>query len=259
MQGVLNRPERVVNNILAAGRIMHELDAILNKEKLLGFAVGVSRMLAHAQPSLNGLCSVVPDEDTRLEIFAQIFYSATELETAWNCLRLANVPASQRQGRVAMESIAAAIVFSLPVPVLLRGLPRNDCLAKWLRDHPGKTAIDAYAPPAWCEDEPQRMGPALRTTQIFNSFLNLAEAELEMRAEAVQALKEYRKWVQHPASHGSAELSAYHFQTFVSGSVGALFDPQRADTYIKGASDLIDIAHLLADILDLGTHYLSTH
>jgi hypothetical protein len=257
MQGVLNRPERVVNNILAADSIMHEVDGILNKERLLRFAVGVSRILAHAQPSLDGLCSVVHDEDARLEVFAQIFNSATELETAWNCLRLANVPASQRQGRVAMESIGTAIVFSLPVPVLLKELPRNDFLAKWLRNHPEKTAIDAYTPPAWDDDEPQRMGPAVRTTQIFNSFLTLAEAALEMPAEAVEGLKEYRRWVQHPASHGSAELSAYHFQTFASGSVGALFDPQRADTYIKGASDLIDIAYLIADILDLGTRYVA--
>jgi hypothetical protein len=259
MQGVLNRPERVVNNILAADRIMHEVDGILKKERLLRFAVGVSKILAHAQPSLNGLCGVVCNDDAKVDVFAQIFNSATELQTAWNCLRLANVPASQRQGRVATESIATAVVFSLPVRDLLRGLPRNDHLAKWLRDHPEKTAIDAYTPPAWSEDNPQAVGPAMKTTQFFNSFLKLAEAELEMPAEAVEDLRVYRKWVQHPASHGSAELSAYHFQTFVSGSVGALFDPQRADTYIQAATDLIGIANLLADILDLGAHYLTTH
>ena len=157
-----------------------------------------------------------------------------------------------------MELIGTAIVFSLPVSVLLRGLPTQDRLAKWLRGHPDKTAIDAYKPLAWSEGELQRTAPAVKATQFFNTFLELAEAELQMPAEAIQGLREYRKWVQHPASHGSAELSAYHFETFVSGAVGALFDPERADTYVQAADDLTQIAHLLADMLDLGTHYLAT-
>jgi hypothetical protein len=258
MSDVLNSPERVVSNILAAGRIMHEVDGILNKERFLRFAVGVSRILAHSQPSLNGLCSVVANEDARLEIFVQIFNSATELQTAWNCLRLANVPASQRQGRVAMESISVAIIFCLPVSVLLEGLPTKDHLAKWLRSHPHKTAIDAYKPQPKSEDEPQETGPAVLATQFFKSFLAVAEVELQMPAETVQGMREYRKWVQHPASHGSAELSVYHFETLVSGAAGALCDPERADTYVEAADDLTQIAHLLAEILDWATHYLAT-
>ena len=259
MSDVLNTPERIVDNIQAACRIMREVDGIVDNEKLREFAVGVSRILAHTQPSQNGLCSIVADEDAQFEIFVQVFNSATELQTAWNCLRLANVPASQRQGRVAMESIGMAIVFSLPVSVLLRVLPPKDRLAKWLRDHPDKTAIDAYKPLARSEDEPQHMGPEVMATQFFNSFLKMAEGELQLPADTVRGMREYRTWVQHPASHASAQLYTYHFETLVSGAAGALFDPERADTYAEAANDLTDIARLLADILDWVTHYLAAH
>jgi hypothetical protein len=258
MSDVLNTPERTVDNISAACRIMRAVDGVLGDERLQEFAVGVSRILSHTQPSGSGLCSVVSNKDARLEVFKQVFNSATELQTAWNCLRLANVPASQRQGRVAMELIGIAIVFSVPVSILLEGLSTKDPLAKWLGAHPGKTAIDAYKPPARREDEPDHTGPAVLATQFFNSFLDVAEVELQIPADAVRGIRDYRRAVQHPASHGSAELSAYHFETLVSGAAGALFDPERADTYVEAADDLTQIAHLLADILDWATHYLAT-
>jgi hypothetical protein len=258
MSDMLNTPERVIDNISAASGIMRAVDGLVGDERLRGFAVALSRVLAHTQTSGSGLCSVVPNGDARLEIFVQVFNAATELQTAWNCLRLANVPASQRQGRVAMESIGIAIVFCLPLSVLLEELPTKHHLAKWLRSHPDKTAIDAYKPQLKSEDEPQDTGPAVLATQFFSSFLSVAEVELQMPAETVQGMREYRKWVQHPASHGSAELSAYHFQTLLSGAAGALFDPERADTYVNAADDLSQIAHLLADILDWATHYLAT-
>lgn len=258
MNDTLNTPERVVDNILSAYRIMRAVDGVLGNERLQEFAVEVSRILAHAEPSQNGLCSVVANEGAQFEVFVQVFNSATELQTAWNCLRLANVPASQRQGRVALESIGVAIVFSLPTSSLLRGLPPEDRLAKWLRAHPDKTPIDGYEPVAKSEGEAQRVGPAVKATQFFNSFLKMAEGELQMPADAVQSIREYRKRVQHPASHAAPELYRYHFETLVSGAAGAVFDPKRADTYVQAANDLTKIAHLLTGILDWVTHYLVT-
>jgi hypothetical protein len=101
--------------------------------------------------------------------------------------------------------------------------------------------------------------PAVKATGLLNSFLKVAEAEFEIRADAVQGTGKYRTCVQHPASHASAELCSCHLETRVSGAAGALFHPERVDTSAEAMNDSIKIAHLLAGVLDRATDYLATH
>jgi hypothetical protein len=255
MGDVLNPPERVVKNIRSACAIMCRVDAVLRDKRLREFAIGVSRILAHMEPSKAGLCNVVAN-DARFQVFVQIFNAATELQTAWNTIRLANIPASQRHGRVAFESIGVAVVFALPTSTIAN-LPQQTPLGQWLQAHPESTAIDAYKPVPRSEDEPERREPPVKATQFFNSFLKLAELELKMPADSLRSMKEYRMSVQHPASHATAELYSFHFETLTTGAAGAVFDPKRSDSYVQAADDLIDIAHLLADILDWVTRYMA--
>jgi len=251
-----NSSQRVKDNIRTASSRMRRVDNLLGEQRLLQFADGAARILAHGEPSGDGLCAVLADKGVRLEAFIQLFNAAVELETAWNAVRLCNVPASQRQGRVACESIAVAVLFSLPSSTL-RDLPLGDPLADWLRAHPDKTAVDAYEPRLVSADEPQRMQPAVNATHFFSSFVKVAELVLQLPPDVLQGIRQYRERVQHPASHASAELFTYHFETLASGAAGAVFDPKRSATYVQAADDLSQIAHLLADILDRATQHLA--
>jgi hypothetical protein len=235
---------------------MRRVDDLLGEQRLQQFARGVARILAHAGPSGEGLCAVLVDERACLEVLIQLFNAATELETAWNAVRLCNVPASQPQGRVACESIAVGVLFAVPTQTL-RSLPSKVPLARWLQDHPHKTAVDAYDPIPPSADQPQSTPPALKATQFFSSFVKVAEQVLSLPGEIVQSITEYRQRVQHPASHGSAELFTYHFETMPLGAAGAVSDPNRSATYVHAAEDLTEIAHLLADILDRATQNLA--
>jgi hypothetical protein len=258
MPNILNPAQRVIENIRTAPATMRLVDEVLGDQRLEQFAWGVSRILVHADPSSeDGLCSVIGSKDTQLEVCIQLFNAGTELQTGWNSIRLANIPASQRQGRVACESVAVAAIFSLPTSSLLGSLPKKDPLAKCLRSHPDKTAIDCYKPAPTGDDDPRCMQPVVRATQFFNSFLSVAELELEIRKEVIDSVKLYRKVVQHPASHGSAELGSYHFETIIGGAAGAVFDRKRADSYLQAAHGLTAITHLLADILDRVTNYVA--
>lgn len=251
-----NSSQRVKDNIRTASSRMRRVDNLLGEQRLHEFARGVARILAHGEPSRDGLCAALVDRGARLEVFIQLFNAAVELETAWNAVRLCNVPASQRQGRVACESIAVGILFSLPTSTI-RSLPREVPLAKWLQDHRDKTAVDAYKPLPPTAGQPQSTQPPVNATQFFSSFVKVAEVVLCLPPAVVQSIRQYRKRVQHPASHASAELYTFHFETLASGAAGALFDPKRSDTYVHAADDLTQIAHLLADILDRATQYIA--
>ena len=255
MSETLNPPERVIDNILTASARMSRVDEVLGKQRLQRFAQRISRILTHIEPSADGLCKVVKDKDTQVEIVIQLINAATELETAWNVIRLGNIPASQRQGRVASELVAVAVLMALPTSTL-RSLPRKVPLARCLQDHPDKTVVDCYKPVIENRNEFQVAEPLLMATQFFASFLMVAETLLGIPKQTVEAIRDYRKQVQHPASHGTADLFSYHFEAFGGGAAGAVFDKKRVESYILAADELSNITHLLADILDWLTRYM---
>lgn len=256
MSNILNPPERVIDNIQTASARMSRVDEVLGEQRLQRFAQGISRILTHIEPSADGLCKAVEDKDTQVEIVIQLINAATELETAWNVIRLGNIPASQRQGRVASELVAVAVLMSLPASTL-RSLPRKVPLACCLQDHPDKTVIDCYKPVAKDRNGLQVVEPLLMTTQFFTSFLMVAETLLKIPKQTLEAIRDYRKQVQHPASHGTAELFSYHFEAFRGGAAGAVFDKKRVESYVLAADELSNITRLLADILDWLTHYIA--
>lgn len=252
---MLNPSERVIENIQTAPTRMKRVDEILGEQRLLYFAQGLARLLAHMESLSGSLCEVVESRDIRTDIVIQIINAATELETGWNAIRLANIPASQRQGRVAFELIAVTVLAALPLPTL-RNLPREVPLARCLQDNPDKTVIDCYRPTPKDTGNTPVAEPLLQATQFFSSFLDVAERLLGIPKQLVDEIRSYRKQVQHPASHGTAELSSYHFEAFQGEAAGAVFDKRRSESYIFAADELGKLAHLLADILDHVTRYL---
>ena len=56
----------------------------------------------------------ISDKTLKAEVIAHLGCSASELETGWNLIRLGNVPVSLRQGRVATEFVAGAVLLSMP-------------------------------------------------------------------------------------------------------------------------------------------------
>jgi hypothetical protein len=254
LSNILNTPERVIDNIRRTSARMSRVDNALGDQRLQHFAQGISRILMHIEPSADGLCSVLEDSDTQVEIVIQLINAATELETAWNVIRLGNVPASQRQGRVASELVAVAVLMALPTSDL-RNLPRKVPIARCLQANPGKTVIDCYKPTIKDGDESQAVKPLLMTTDLFTSFLMVSETLLKIPKQTVESIRNYRKQVQHPASHGTAELFSYHFEAFRSGPAGAVFDEERVESYAFAADELSELAHLFADILERVTYH----
>ena len=146
--------------------------------------------------------------------------------------------------------------MALPVSTL-KDLPRRVPIARCLQDHPDKTVIDCYKPIIKNRDgELQVIEPLLRAPEFFTSFLIVAEILLNMPNQTVEMIRNHRKKVQHPASHGSAELFSYHFEAFRGKAAGAVFDKERVESYRFAADEIGNVAHLFADILDFVTHHL---
>jgi hypothetical protein len=253
---MLNPPERVAENIRVAPERMSRVDEVLGERRLQQFAQGVSRILAHIEPSAATLNGVVRDKDIQAEIILQLISAATELETGWNTIRLANIPSAQRQGRVASELIATAVLMAIPL-ARIRGLPRKVPVARYLQEYPDKTVIDLQKPVPKEKDGVRITEPLLKATEFFASFLAVAETVLKIPKQKVDEIRAYRQQVQHPASHGSAVVPLYHFEAFRGGPVGAVFDKERTKSYCFEADQLTNLTHLFADVLDWTARWVS--
>lgn len=230
------------------------MDELLGEAPNNAFASSLSDLLAHQDPG--GLASVVSG-DLGAEITLNLVNAATELETGWNVLRLGNIPAAQRQGRVACEFVGLAVLNSLPRQSLVtlgNGVP----VAKLLQRHPTKSVAEL------CSPELIRSGssievvePTIRAADAFTSFLSACEHILSLPESQVKQLRSYRRTVQHPASHATREVFAFHFEGFTGGPAGAIFDPRREETYRNEAGALISLTAFLVMTLNATVAYLT--
>ena len=241
----LNPAERVLANVRGAPERMARVDGVLGNDRLLRFAESVSQLLLNAQSDAFGL-TLLESGESRSLVVANMVHAATEFETAWNAIRLCNIPASQRHGRVATEFCARATVLAVPLD-LIKSLPLKAPLAKALQATPAKTVLDLIE--MRVGESPEDVHePELRATDVFFSFRMLLE-ETGFRQNRLQALLDYRREVQHPASHGSSHALAYHFEEWTGGSAGAVFRTEREDSYKSAADQVIALADLMTEAL----------
>lgn len=247
-----NTPKKVKSNIGAAALRMNKADQVLGIRRLEKFCHAVSRILYHVEPGLEGINAFQQETGYGADIATLLISSATELETAWNVLRLANTPAARRQGRVASEFVAVVVLLAIPRSEL-SNLPKKQAPISYaLRQNPSMSVFDLYE--ATPDDAPSssKSGLFLPTTKFFKSFLYVAEHILLIPPDTLQAMSDYREYVQHPASHGSSDVVWQHFEGFSSKrkEAGALLVRRRHPTIRFEGDQLIDLAALLADILD---------
>jgi hypothetical protein len=208
--------------------------------------------LYHIEPKLTGLASILTDTDFGADLTTLLISAATELETAWNVLRLANIPAAQRQGRIATEFIALAVLIFVPREELA-SLPKKKApISKALQKYPGKSIIQLAEPIQVDPNDPRKGEPLVRATEVFTSFLFVAEKILGVPSEIVTGIGDYRKYVQHPASHGSREVIWDHFEGFNTRtkSAGAYLTRKRYPSIRFEADQIINLAQFIVDILD---------
>jgi hypothetical protein len=230
------------------------MDELLGDAALNAFASHLSDLLAHQDPG--GLASVV-SSDLGAEITLNLVNAATELETAWNVLRLGNMPGARRQGRVASEFIGLAVLNALPRHSLV-SLGNRVPVAKLLQQHPTKSVAELCSPELiHAGSSVEVLEPKIRAADAFTSFLSACEHILSVPESQVQQLRSYRKTVQHPASHATREVFVFHFEGFTGGPVGAVFDPGRAKTYRTEADALISLTAFLVRILSATVTCLS--
>jgi len=98
---MINPPVSIVKTFNDAPARMQKVDAILGQEHLNSFSESLAHLLYQAEPEKDTLVGIMPDSKAQAEVVIQIINAATELEMGWNAIRLSNVPAAQRQGRVA--------------------------------------------------------------------------------------------------------------------------------------------------------------
>jgi hypothetical protein len=226
-------------------------DNVLGVRRPRRFSRNVSRILYHIEPSQDGIASYAPDIATGAEIATQLISCATELETGWNALRLGNIPASQRQGRVASEFSAIATLLSIPREALA-ALPRSVPVSKALQDNPRISVANLYEPRRSSSILPEEAEPILRATQFYASFLYVAEHLLGLPNENIEWMRGYRRYVQHPASHSSAEVVQHHFEAFNARTkrAGAYITRRKYRSLRFQAEELIGLSHLIAELLD---------
>lgn len=252
MSNLLNTPERILRGILAGGDRMGQVDTVLGDERLLRFCEAVSRLTVHQEPRGAGLTSIAAADGTGAMVCLYVLNAVAELDTAWHLVRLGNVPASQRQGRVAAEALAAAGLLACPRQFLL-GMPSDIGAVGLLKNRSDstiesllKTALDGE------RDDATYVPPALSATQTYASFIRLLGHLDAAPAQDLAMLQQYRTEVQHPASHGTFDLTLYHFEGIREQEAprsGAFFDVNRAGTYIKAAEDLIGLTDTFTSIL----------
>jgi hypothetical protein len=235
---------------------MSKSDEVLGTRRLAKFSKAVSRILYHIEPSQNGLNSRIQDTGHEAKITILLISAATELETAWNVLRLPNIPAVRRQGRVACEFISVVVLSCIPRDVLA-ALPKKQApISKALNEFPNLYFFDLYD--HLLEDPNASLGfrHILATSKFYESFLYVAEHILDIPAQTIQSIRDYRQYVQHPASHGTFSVTGHHFRGFSPHNLRAgsfLSQNQYFDIRSEG-NQLIALAELLADILDWTTY-----
>ena len=170
------------------------------------------------------------------------------------------MPASTRQGRVACEFVAVVVLSGIPRDDLARLPPKEAPIASALSKHPHWSVFELYEPRPVDADNPGDMEPALQATQFFKSFLYAAHEVVGYSKQNLESLSKYRRFVQHPSSHGTADLVSQHFSGFTEDSPrgGIFFSKDRLPRLIHEAYQLIALAALCADILDWTSNvYLS--
>lgn len=249
---MLNPPDKILKNLNDAPERMRVVDRWLGPEVASRFAAALSSLLRHIEPETGGLVDLFADKSVQAEFVIQIVNCATELEAAWNSIRLSNIAAARRNLRVALELIAVAVLMCLPLDQI-RKLPSKLTLVKYLQHHPDATVSSAYSVVVEFEDGIPIAKVPIQATEFFTAFVAAGQEILAIPSELMDGLKSYRKNVLHPASHGSADLLAYHFKGFESTNwhAGAVLDPSRRDSLIETAIEVAGVAEILVKFLDI--------
>lgn len=231
-------------NIDGAPQRMMRMDSILGMERLLAFAETISDLLVHTESAGAGLARLGAADGTDAIVCAYVIIAATEFEAAWNMLRLANVPGAFRQSRVGAEAVAGATMLALPMSYLDH-LPEGNPVTRALQEHPDTTLERLMAPSLVEADGITEYVPApLRATQVYRAFTMLLKVVAGIDTAQRESLQQFREDVQHPASHGSRDLMAYHFQGFGQDQTlraGAYIDETRYGTYRLAADSIIEL------------------
>lgn len=255
----LNPKSKVLANLMAAPSIIERIDEHIEDASFEGIALGISRILKHCETDRGDLCEFLK-ADGELGALTTIclFNAATELQTGFNVLRLGNIPAVYRQYRVSLEFIATACIMVLPIDKLKRLSPKLKLVQK-LTDHPNKRVCDLVAPSFKEQGKiVQRKDPILKGDMFLDAFYSVCQDILEISESTVNNMRMNVLSVYHPASHGSLDSIAFHFEAVeVNLKAGAMYSEERASTYKRIASDWSIMVTLLADILDASYTYLS--
>lgn len=228
---------------------MQKVDGHLKDGTKNLFAGSVSRILGHME-TMPGCLNWSLDENLRAETCLLLISAATEFETAWNVLRLANIPASRRQGRVASELVALTVLVAIPEDKI-RSLPRNLSLVEALRKNPTESLVNLYRPQIRKQGKNvQLIEPAVKGPAFYPTFLRVCRDFLGVPPETVENLREYQQKIQHPSSHASVDVWLDHFEGFTGDKAGARYMPERAKSYAQAGEDLANLTDNLACILD---------
>lgn len=243
----LNSPSRVLQSILNLPRTIAKIDLAIEPH-LEEFCVALSGLYRHAEAEEGALASVPRWKAGGAEVCMNIMCAATEFETGWNALRLANPPAALRQTRVGCEFVGIAGLYGFTVEDLLRLNPKLK-LVKFLQediDRDLRSLLNPKVDRSSGAVQPARL-PAL---EAYKSFLAIAQELLGLR-EDVQQFREYQRWHHHSAAHGDPMLAAYHFEGFEPGKrVGAYYSPERIPSYREGAERLTQAVQFMVVLLN---------
>lgn len=254
----LNPPERILKNIETAPLTLARVAEAIGAEQLILFAEALALLADHVQPDERTLVGSIRDKRLAADIVMHLVSAATEFETAWNTLCLANIPATHRQGRVATECVALAVMLSLPTHDLLK-LSGRLVFVRRLKEDPTKPLAELISPTLRrVGKQRQKIEAPIRGPAVMEAFLRAAHDLLEIPPRRVEELRAYRDMIQNPSSHGSVETNSYHFQNYDGGPVGSAFRVDRIDSYRHEAEQLTNLVQLCSDLLDASARYLIT-
>lgn len=246
-----NTSERFLSTLLDVHQCIDCVDRAIGLERFRRFAEVLRALDLHADPEKTGFNQHVGESRDRAFVWLQLAFCGTELQTAWNTLRLVNLGAARRCVRVALEYFSTAVAAGMPISIVRSQwprLPRNK-IPVWRMSLPRHY------------DKPENPGEPLIAGATFPHIL-MAIIRLfpEWSEEKVADLQRYLNTNLHPFAHGSAQGGAY-FLSMTSERlpvVGAVFDPDHPELYVSLAEEIIDLGGQFDQILNSACRYLQS-
>jgi hypothetical protein len=244
-----NTKERFLRGLYEASETMEKIDCVLGRERFARLAARLKTLDIHASPEYTAFSHYVGDQKKQEFVWLMLASCGTELQSAWNMVRLAHLAPAKRSLRVALEHCSAAILEGVPISVVRevwKDCPKEDLPIR-----------EMFLPRNY-RNPGASSKPLIPSSTFPSVLLKLLPQFSQWDESKVAELKQYLDEHLHPFAHGSAQnVSAYLIPTSGTNPVfGSVFREDGIPFYQAVADEVLESAKLYSGVLNSASEYL---